>query len=132
MKNNILMAITVTLVLGAALVNINHAVASPEDDTETVLGTYRVKPGMENELLKLMAEDWSLLRKHELVLSQPHLILRGEDEPGRTYFVEILNWKNHEAADHHRMCRPSGRRWALSLKSAVAIRPLNSLRFTWS
>jgi hypothetical protein len=33
-------------------------------------------------------------------LAAPHLILRGKDDSGKPIFVEILTWRDHEAADH--------------------------------
>lgn len=75
--------------------------ATPQDsDTETVLSTFRPRAGQEDELLKTMNQNWSTLRKLGLVLQEPHLILRGKDDAGKTIFVEILTWRDHEAADH--------------------------------
>lgn len=71
-----------------------------DSDTETVLSTFRPRAGKEDELLKTMNQNWSTLRKLGLVLQEPHLILRGKDDAGRTIFVEILTWRDHEAADH--------------------------------
>jgi hypothetical protein len=78
-----------------------RAAPPPQDsDTETVLSTFRPRAGEEDELLTSMNQNWSTLRKLGLVLPEPHLILRGKDDAGKTIFVEILTWRDHEAADH--------------------------------
>ena len=100
MKKRIFLTLLPSLVLGIVILPKNQAALPADTGTETVLSTHRVKPGMENDYLKLMADNWSLLRKLDLVMDHPHLVLRGEDEPGKTYFVEVFSWKNHEAADH--------------------------------
>lgn len=74
--------------------------AAQDSNTETVLSTFRPRAGKEDDLLKTMTENWSTLRKLGLVLQEPHLVLRGKDDGGKTIFVEILTWRDHEAADH--------------------------------
>lgn len=76
------------------------AVAAQDSETETVLSTFRPRAGKEDELLATMKTNWSTLRRLGLVLAEPHLILRGKDESGKTIFVEILTWRDHDAADH--------------------------------
>jgi hypothetical protein len=78
----------------------HRAFAAQDSDTETVLSTFRPRAGREDELLKTMAKNWSTLSKLGLVLQQPHIVLRGKDDAGKTIFVEILTWRDHEAADH--------------------------------
>lgn len=77
-----------------------RASAPQDSETETVLSTFRPRAGKEDELLKTMNQNWSTLRRLGLVLEEPHLILRGKDDSGKTIFVEILTWRDHEAADH--------------------------------
>lgn len=76
------------------------AAAAQDSDTETVLSTFRPRAGKEDELLETMNQNWSTLRKLGLVLQEPHLILRGKDDSGKVIFVEILTWRDHEAADN--------------------------------
>ncbi|HUJ31352.1 MAG TPA: hypothetical protein VLY23_08740 [Candidatus Acidoferrum sp.] len=78
----------------------HHALAPQDSETETVLSTFRPRTGMEDELLKTMNQNWSTLHKLGLVLEEPHLVLRGKDDAGKPIFVEILTWRDHEAADH--------------------------------
>jgi hypothetical protein len=73
---------------------------TPKDDTETVYTTFYVTPGKEAEFWKVLERAWPTYYKHGMVLKSPHLILRGADDSGRPYFIEILTWKDHEAPDH--------------------------------
>ena len=100
MSKKILLALSIGITLGVLFVAKNCAAAPADSDTETVIATHRVKRGMENDYLKLLDQQWSTLRKLGLVLDKPHLLMRGQDEPGKTYFVEILTWTDHDAADH--------------------------------
>jgi len=79
---------------------VHRAFAAQDSDTETVLSTFRPRAGKEDELLKTMGENWSTLSKLGLALQQPHIVLRGKDDTGKTIFVELLTWRDHEAADH--------------------------------
>ncbi len=78
----------------------HRSFAAQDSDTETVLSTFRPRAGKEDELLKTMGKNWSTLSKLGLVLQQPHIVLRGKDDAGKTIFVEIFTWRDHEAADH--------------------------------
>ena len=73
---------------------------NPAPDTETVICTMRVKPGAEDEFAKVIAVHWPTLRRLKLVEEKPHLVLRGKDQSGKTYYVEILTWVDHEAPEH--------------------------------
>ena len=70
------------------------------DDAETVITTFRVKAGKEADFARAHAKAWPAYQKAEMVLSEPHIVLRGKDASGKTYFVEILSWKSHETPDH--------------------------------
>jgi hypothetical protein len=76
------------------------AAAAPASETETVLLTYQVQSGKEGDVAKILKADWAALQKYRLVQEKPHLVLRGEDDAGKTYFVEIFTWKSADAADH--------------------------------
>jgi hypothetical protein len=75
---------------------ITHA----QSNTETVIATYQAKQGREEDLLKLLAKHWATIHRLGMVLDQPHLVLRGKDDSGKTYFVEILTWDDPETPDH--------------------------------
>ena len=78
---------------------------------ETVICTYRVKPGKEKAFLRLLERHWPTLRRLELVTREPAAVYRGRPagpakDPhavGRSTFVEIFSWKDAKAVDaaHH-------------------------------
>ena len=59
----------------------------PAPGTETMHSVAHVKAGHEAEYAELSAKAWSLYKRLGLVLDKPHVVLRGTDEKGRTYFV---------------------------------------------
>jgi hypothetical protein len=71
-----------------------------DDPPETVVDTLHVRAGKEDELAKAMARAWAAYRTFDMVLPQPHLLMRGVDDAGRPFLVEILTWKDHAAPDH--------------------------------
>lgn len=98
------------LVLAGTAVR-DKAIASPvravhdffgaqDSETETVLSTLRARAGSEDELQKTLSQEWTVLRKLGLVLAEPHVLLKGKDESGKTIFVEVFTWRDHDAPDH--------------------------------
>jgi len=71
-----------------------------KNETETVYTTFRVIPGKEDEFWKVLEKAWPTYHRLGMVLERPHLILRGSDDNGKPYFIEILTWKDHDAPDH--------------------------------
>jgi len=67
--------------------------------SETVVVTYRVRPGKEDDVARAIAEHWATVRRLGLVLPWPHLTLRGADENGAPIFLDVLAWKDHDAPD---------------------------------
>lgn len=88
------------LALGAQALAAQPPAATPASGTETVISTYRVRAGKEAEFARIHAQAWPAYRRFGLVAETPHLVLQGVDDAGKTYFVEILTWKDHEAPDH--------------------------------
>ena len=76
------------------------AIAQVPEGSETVVSKYQVKAGKEAEFAKVLAQAWPMYLKEGLVLPKPHLVLRGTDADGNTYFLEVLTWKNGDAPDH--------------------------------
>jgi hypothetical protein len=74
--------------------------AAAETGTETVLVTHRVRAGEEAAYAAILDRKWATLRRLELALARPHLILQGTDESGGTVFVEVFTWRNHDAPDN--------------------------------
>ena len=73
---------------------------APAGGTETVISTFRVRAGKEAEFARVHAQAWPAYRRFGVVAEKPHLVLQGVDEAGKTYFVEIFTWKDHDAPDH--------------------------------
>jgi hypothetical protein len=72
----------------------------PGPGTETMHSVAHVKRGMEARYAELSAQAWALYRKLDLVLEKPHVVLRGVDDAGLPYFVEIFTWKSADVPDH--------------------------------
>jgi hypothetical protein len=58
------------------------------------------KRGAEDALARVIARHWETVRQLKLVREDlPHLTLRATDGDGRTYFVEILTWRDGSIPD---------------------------------
>jgi hypothetical protein len=70
---------------------------------ETVICTYRVKEGREGEMLELIGRHWPTLRRMKLATPERPVVFQGEDDSGKTFFVEVFSWVDSEAAGraHH-------------------------------
>lgn len=88
-------------VLAAALAaSAPAAIAQGADHSpETVMATYHVKPDQIDAFLKMMPAYWAALRARDMVLAEPHVLLRG-DENGKPVVVEILSWREHGIPDN--------------------------------
>ena len=87
---------------------------------QTVICTYRVRPGEEAAFEALLRRHWATLRRLEFVTDEPTRVFRSVDEP--TY-VEIFTWADGgfgQAHDHpdvlviwerlESLCEPRGGR----------------------
>ena len=70
---------------------------------EAVICTYRVKAGSEAGMLELIGQHWPTLRRLKLVTPERPVVFEGQDESGKTFFVEVFSWVDGEAAGraHH-------------------------------
>lgn len=75
---------------------------------ETVICRYRLKPGAEPAMLRLIARHWPTLHRAGLVTDDPPLVLRGKPDPraerephGKAagVLVEIFAWKGARSAE---------------------------------
>ena len=73
--------------------------AVPEDDPETVVVIYQVKPNDESALTKVIAQHWNVARRLNLVEASPHLLVQGKDQ-GKPYIMEIFTWRDSSIADN--------------------------------
>ena len=69
------------------------------DTPETVMVTLRAKPGAEAALARAIEKHWETARAHKLVTDAPRLTLRGVEEDGRVYFVDIFTWRDEKIPD---------------------------------
>ena len=76
-----------------------RAAADDKRSPETVLITYHVKPGKEEELEQVLADVWVIYRREHLVFAQPHVTARANDGPDKTRFIEIFTWVSHSAPE---------------------------------
>lgn len=76
------------------------ATPPPTPYSETVLITYHVIPGKEQQLQQILADLWKLYENENLIAPQPHLVLSDKDGPNQTCIVEIFTWKDHNAPQH--------------------------------
>lgn len=86
-----------SLVLLAGLIAA-AAIAAPADP-ETVMVTFRAKPGAEAELAKVIADHWTTARRLDLVRPDPHITLKGHDANG-TYYIDIFTWRDASIPDN--------------------------------
>lgn len=69
-------------------------------EPETIYSVSHVIAGKEAAFDKARIEAWAIYQRLGLVLPKPHLVVRGADEAGKTYFVEIFTWKDAAIPDH--------------------------------
>jgi hypothetical protein len=62
----------------------------------TALCTYRVKDNAVERFVGLLREHAPTLRRLGLVTEEPSPLFRGQDESGKSFFVEILHWKSQD------------------------------------
>ena len=72
--------------------------ASPDSSPETVIATFRVKPAQIDAFLALMPNYWAALRERNMVLAEPHVLMRGM-ENGKPIVVEVFTWRTHDVPD---------------------------------
>jgi hypothetical protein len=68
--------------------------------SETVLITYHVVPGKEQELTSVLAKAWDVYRQEELVFAEPHVVVQDSDTAGQPRIVEIFTWISPSSPDH--------------------------------
>jgi len=68
--------------------------AQPAGKPETVMVTYHARAGAETALARVIARHWSTMQELKLAGEGPRLTLRGTEEGGKTYFVDIFTWRD--------------------------------------
>ncbi len=86
----------VRLICSVSLVACSHA---PPGHPETVLVTFRAKSGAEAELARVIASHWRAATDLNLLVETPHVTLRGTDDTGKVYFVDVFTWRDPSIPD---------------------------------
>ena len=68
-------------------------------EPETVIVTLHAKAGAESELARVIARHWEAVRRLQMVSDAPHVTLRGAEDGDKTYFVEIVAWRDASIPD---------------------------------
>ncbi|MHC4223103.1 MAG: putative quinol monooxygenase [Planctomycetota bacterium] len=64
----------------------------------TVICTYRIKSGKEQDFLELLKIHWPTLHRLGLVTEEEARVFRGRDADEKTFFVELFEWKGDRSA----------------------------------
>ncbi|HEY1684156.1 MAG TPA: hypothetical protein VGG19_05295 [Tepidisphaeraceae bacterium] len=73
--------------------------AAPPADAETVMVTYHVIPGKEEQLQADLNKAWEIYTQQNLVVASPHQVLKDKDATGKPCFVEVFSWVDHQAPE---------------------------------
>jgi hypothetical protein len=92
-----------TLCLAIAFLSVTSpttAQSRTTKDTETVVVNFQVKDGKEGELTRVLSKAWTTYRRLNMVLPKLHLLAHGKDVGGKTFFVEVFTWRDHDQPDN--------------------------------
>jgi len=77
------------------------AVAQQKKDVpETVHAIYHAKAGSEAAFERTLARHWAVARRLDLLNPTPHIVVRGVEDDDKTFFAEILEWRDENIPDH--------------------------------
>ena len=72
----------------------------PTTDPVRMLCTYHPKRGKEKDLLSLVKNNWTTLKRMGLVTKDRAVVYRATDKKsGRIYFIESFSWRDEEASN---------------------------------
>jgi hypothetical protein len=93
---------TARVAIVAMLVGLVPAVAKPvqAEQPETVMITLHARPGAESNLARVIERHWDTVRRLNMVTDAPHVTLRGTENGDKTYFVEIMTWRDRSLPDN--------------------------------
>ena len=69
-------------------------------DAQAVIVRYQVRAGSEAEFEKISAEAWQIYLRLDLIRAMPHVVLRGKDDTGAPYFLELVPWKDRAVTEN--------------------------------
>ena len=88
------------VLIAAAILALSAAAQPTADKPETVMVTYHAKPGAETELARVLDRHWTTARELELILDAGRLTVRGVEDGGKSFYVEIFTWRDAAIPDH--------------------------------
>jgi hypothetical protein len=71
-----------------------------DDPPETVVATFYLKQDKVDDFFKMMPGYWQVLRRLDLVESEPGLLLRGEDAGGKPIAMQVFTWKHSSTPEN--------------------------------
>lgn len=69
-------------------------------EPETVIVNYYPKPGKDADVLRSIHEAWRVMTKLNLVTGDHQLYQAQSEGGGRTFYVEILTWRDASIPDN--------------------------------
>jgi hypothetical protein len=102
-RKSLLTSVLAVLVLGGFMVfgaSRSRSQVMPATGPETVMATFHVVAGKEADFQQVLVREWETYTKEKLVFNHPHVVLRGNEPGGRTYFVDIFTWISRATPDH--------------------------------
>jgi len=97
-KSFVLALVAISLTACSTTKQAQHVRGRP--DPETVMVTYRVKPGDEAELQSMLGHAWEVYRKEHLVYAEPHIVLLQSEDGEKSSYIEIFTWANRATLEH--------------------------------
>jgi hypothetical protein len=91
---------SIFLLLAGLATTAGVVAAARADTPETVMITFRPKPGAEQQLAAVIADHWATARKMNLVQPDPHVTVRLKDDGGRPVFVDTFTWRDRDIPDN--------------------------------
>ena len=89
MKVYFLLAAAVTVLTGCSTTQSPPPSAS---GPESMMITYHVIPGKEQEFQELLSGAWEVYLKENMVFAKPHLVVKAVEEGNKIRYTEIFTW----------------------------------------
>ena len=88
------LAVAMLVLLVVSTGGTTHARLARADEPETIMITFRAKPGADAELARVIARHWDTARRLNMVRDTPHITVRGSENGNQIYFVDIFTWRD--------------------------------------
>lgn len=103
MRTSLLISTLVVLLFASLAIfgaSRTHSQDPAVTERETVMATFHVVAGKEAAFQQVLVREWEVYTKEKLVFDQPHVVVRGKEADGKTYFVSIFTWVSRSTPDH--------------------------------